>query len=388
MPRKILHLITDLGSGGAQMMLHQLLKSWRDPSYEHVVVSLVSSGIVAEKIAELNIPVFSLDMSPSRPTPMALAKLVALLKREQPDLMQTWMYHADLLGSTASTIYGASKFKRLPVVWGIHNGTLANGHVKRSTLAIVRILAMMSKGMKGIAPAAVVSCSVSAATVHIDFGYQANRLRTIPNGFDCDAFHPDGLARMKLLAELGLPFDAVMIGNFSRFDHPQKGHRHLVEACGQLREEYPELHLVLAGTNVGEDNELLSDWIVEAGLQDRVHCLGMRSDIPALMAGIDAYCLASPYSEAFPLVIGEALASGTPCVTTNVGDAAWLVGDAGFIVTPGDSTALAQGIRSMLNVAPTNRRAMGLLGRTSIVKNFPAESAALGYASLYANILQ
>jgi glycosyltransferase involved in cell wall biosynthesis len=310
-------------------MLLKLLTHLDPTRFSSRVYSLLpSDGPITDAITALGIPVTSLGMGRGVPDPSSVLRLRRLLKRDRPDVVQTWMYHADLVGGIAATSPGL----RLPVVWNIRHGTLDRVASRRRTFAVVRVCAMFSRWV----PHTILCCSNEARSVHAGMGYASSKLRVIPNGFDTMTFRPDPVARTAVRAELQLPDDARTIGMIARF-HAQKDHRNFVQAAALLHTQRPRTHFVLCGDGTSSENRELLEWIDTAGLRGVFHLLGERRDVPRVMAALDIVSLSSRSGEGFPNVLGEAMACGVPCVATDVGDSAYIVGDTGRIVPPRNS---------------------------------------------------
>lgn len=209
----ITFIITNLATGGAEAMLLKLLQHMDRSRFRPTVVSLVGMGEIGARIVALGIPVHTLDMRPGVvPNPLMIAKLVQLVRRLQPDIVHTWMYHADLLGGIAARLAGCRN-----VVWGIRHSNLSKAENKRSTLMVVKVCAALS----GVLPAKILSCSYRANQVHADAGYRADKLYVIPNGFELDRFTPNAEARASVRLELNLSPETLLVGLVARLD-PQK----------------------------------------------------------------------------------------------------------------------------------------------------------------------
>jgi glycosyltransferase involved in cell wall biosynthesis len=364
----VLHLITGLDTGGAEITLYRLVAHSDNARFRHVVVSLIEPGPVGRQIAALGIPVHSLHMRRGMPDPRGVSRLRAELQRTMPDVIQTWMYHANLLG-----LLGAA-FLRVPVAWKICS--MLPDDLSRKTAMVGRAGAWLSSF-----PEAVVTNSEPVKTRHIQLGYRPKEWLVIPNGFDVAQFAPDAAARQSVRRELGLQDDVLLIGLFARF-HPVKDHRTFIRAAGLLAAGRPEVHFVLAGTNVVADNETLRSAIAVSGAHGRMHLLGERADIPRLTAALDiASCSSS--SESFSNVVGEAMSCAVPCVVTNVGDLAHVVGDTGRIVPARDATAMAAAWAEFVDLGPAGRQETGWRARERVVTLFSLDNAVRGYEAMY-----
>ena len=330
----IIHIITSLSDGGAEAVLYRLIS--HDSQDEHHVVSLTGHGKYGPLLTDAGVTVWALDMPRGRLTWRGLRTLWHALRQVRPDVVQTWMYHADLVGGVVA------RLQRLPVVWGIHNTTLEPGRSSRATMAVARVCAWLSRRV----PVRIVACAQAAVRVHVALGYDDKRMVVIPNGYDLSRFRPDTLARARQRAAWGVADDIPLIGMVARFD-PQKDHLNLMAALGILRRRGVAFRAVLIGTGVDDDNAALVAAIHAEGLDGIVRLLGPMTDIPAAMNALDVHVLSSS-AEAFPNVLAEAMACGTPCVATDVGDAALIVGEAGWVVPPRDAQALAAALEEAL----------------------------------------
>jgi glycosyltransferase involved in cell wall biosynthesis len=372
---KIVHVITGLEAHGAETMLYRFLGASDAQAFRNEVISLTGRGALAEKIEALDVPVRALGMRPGMPNPLAINKLAVMLREAKPDVVQTWMYHADLIGGLAARLAGNA-----PVVWGIHHTQVKWRETKFFTLLTVRICAALSNTL----PAAIVCCSQASEKAHLQLGYAAAKMRVIPNAMDVTEFQPDPEAGHALRIELGIPVDAPVIGLAARF-HPHKDHQNFFEAAALLHKEFPEVHFVLCGDGIVAENPEVAAMMNSAQLAGNCHLLGARSDMRVVFASWDV-ATNSSLSEALPLAVGEAMACEVPCVVTAVGDCPIVVGDTGKVVPPQRPELLAAAWKEMLESGPTARKQMGILARDRIVKNYSLPALVNQYESLYRSV--
>ena len=372
---KLTLVITNLATGGAETMLLKLLQQLDRSRFTPTVISLVGLGEIGPRIQALGIPVHALGMPRGVPNPLMVLRLARLLRQLQPNVVHTWMYHADLLGGLAARLAGCRG-----VIWGIRQSNLSKELNKRSTLWVVKACALLSRRV----PAQIISCSQRAKEVHAAVGYAADKLHVIPNGFDLDRFVPDALAHASVRAELGLAPDTPLVGLIARFDS-QKNHFGFIEAAAQIHEQLPDVHFVLAGTDVDGSNAALNAAIAAQGLQARMHLLGRRDDVPRLMAALDVLA-SSSHGEAFPNVLGEAMACGVPCVVTDAGDSAEIVGSTGRVVAVADMAALAQQLLEVLRWPATQRAALGKQARARVQAQYEIGHVAGLYQAFYERV--
>ncbi|MHB8170314.1 MAG: glycosyltransferase family 4 protein [Thermincolia bacterium] len=373
---KIVHLITDLFTGGAEMMLYKLLSSMDRDRFDPIVVSLTEGGSIQERIESLDIPVYSVAMRPGLPTPVAALRLVRLIKRMHPDIIQGWMYHGNLAAQMAATFLPSP----VPVIWNVRQSLYQLSNEKLMTAAIIRLGAKLS----GL-PSKIINNSKTSAIQHEQVGYWKDKWVIIPNGFDINWFIPSDEVRTTIRSELGLPYNALLIGLIGRY-HAMKDHANFFQAAALLLKSISDIHFILAGRDVDDNNIALVQQIADLSISANVHLLGERSDVARLTAALDI-ASSSSYSEAFPNVIGEAMSCGVPCVVTDVGDSAWIVGETGMVVPPRNSEALAHAWKELIDLGLEGRRALGIAARERIIKYFSLSSVVEQYEALYENLL-
>ena len=374
----ILCLTSGLEVGGAEMMLYKFLSRMDRTRFTAHVISMIDLdlGPMTPKIKALGVPLRSLGMRRGVPNPMGIVKLVRWLRQTRPDVIQTWMYHADLIGGVAAKLAGG-----IPVAWNIRHTDL-NAHGSRQlTIHTMRVCAKLSKWL----PVRIVCCSEASRQVHVALGYAAEKMLVIPNGLDLTAFKPDSAARESVRKELGISDDALIIGMVGRFD-PQKDHRNFIKSAGLLRRRGVNAHFLLCGDDVTCDNSQLAGWIQEENVRERFHLLGRRDDIARLTAAFDIACTSSSYGEGFPNVIGEAMSCEVPCVVTDVGDSALIVGETGRVVGPGDPQALSQALGEMVALGREGRNHLGSVARRRVQQHFNLPDIVERYQNLYQSL--
>jgi glycosyltransferase involved in cell wall biosynthesis len=369
---RILHLITDLGTGGAEMMLYKLLSRLDANRFHPQVISLMDGGPLRDRIGDLGIAIDSLGMKPRWPRPADAARLVQAVRRRPPDIIQGWMFH----GCLATEFVRLFLRPRKPVVWNIRYSLHNMDGEKPARITVIRWLARLSSR-----PVQILYNSRTSAAQHEEFGYDARRTLVIPNGFDCDLFRPDPPARWSVRQELGLPAGTLLIGLVARMS-PVKDHATFLKAAGLLASQVPPVHFVLIGRRTDSSNHVLASQIESLGLRGRVHLLGERHDMPRLTAALDLATCCS-LAESFPNVLGEAMACGVPCVATNVGDAAWIVGETGRVVATRSPAALSQAWKELLALGAERRRLLGEAARRRVVREFSLDRIAGEYENLY-----
>ena len=373
-PIRVCHIIGSLdNTGGAQRMLYGLLSRLDPARVQSEVISLVDIGRCGRKIQSLGIPVSSLGMKRGIPNPLALFRLVRKLRAKQPSVVQTWMYHSDLMGGLAAPLAG-----RPPVIWNIRHSDLDPNVDKKSTLITARLCAMLSTRL----PTHIIAKSERGRTCHASLGYDESRMDVLPNGFDLSNFQVSADARARVRAERNIDNDTPLVGLVGRF-HPQKDHQTFIRAAQILQHNIPRCEFLLCGNNVTWDNRELADLIARANLRDRFHLLGFRSDVPQIQSALDLAVLSSACGEGFPNTIGEAMACGTPCVVTDVGDAAHLVGETGRVVPIRNPQKMAAACQSLLSLPTEERAFLGKQARERIEQHFDLDEISRRYERLW-----
>lgn len=353
-------------------MLYRLLSRCDRISFQPTVISLMDRGILGNRIADLGIPVHTLDLNPKSPSLTAISKLLKLVGHIQPDIIQGWMYHANLASFLSILFY------HKPCIWCIHNSLYSLEYEKKRTTAIALFSSLLSHFVQR-----TIFVSQTSYLQHLEKGYSRKKSRVIPNGIDTSVFVPSSAARQGLREELGLEKKSILIGAIARF-HPQKDHPNFLQAAALLLQDNKEsdIHFLLCGQGCDRDNSTLTQLIDELSLTQNIHLLGQRNDVPDIMAALDI-ATSSSFTEALPNVIAEAMSCGTPCVVTDVGDCAELVGNTGRIVPPTNSEALARAWQELLDLSEEERMNLGQLARNRIKDSFSLEIAVQKYEKLY-----
>lgn len=366
---KVLHIITGLSIGGAERMLTRLIERTDRARLSSVVVSLTTGPTGAPVDGT---PVFTLNMRPGVPDPRALLALGRIIASERPDVVQTWLYHADLMGLLAA------KWKHAgALAWNVRCASLSAAQSSRGLIAVRTVLSRLSR-----VPDVVVTNSEAGRLAHEAYGYRPRRWVLIPNGFDITVLRPDATRRARKRAELGIGPAAPVIAMIARL-HPIKDHETFFAASADLLRTNPDVVFVLAGMGLSADNRHVRTYFDRFKLNLASYRLrGCQDHIEQLLPACDL-CTLTSTSEGFPNAIGEAMACGVPCIATDAGDSARVIGKAGTVVPIRRPAELADAWRQFLRLDTTRKGALGEEARRRIVQDFSIDSVAAQYADLH-----
>jgi glycosyltransferase involved in cell wall biosynthesis len=359
-PVRVMHVITGLGTGGAETMLTEIVLAKLTAGEAPVVVSLLSGGSRFERLQAAGCTVIGLGMRRGIPGLGALLALSRAIKKYRPEVIQSWMYHADLAALLALWLSGRRRQTKL--FWGVRCSDM-DGKRYGLLFRLVRGLCAWLSAK----PDGVIYNSYTGQAMHEGLGYRPRRSAVVHNGFDAERFRFDPAARARIRLSLGIADDQFVIGAVARVD-PMKDYPNLLAAMARMPG--------VTALAVGRGTESLPP-------TDGLIALGERADVADILSAMDVFVSSSAFGEGLSNVIGEAMAAGRPVVTTNVGDAARLVGDSGIVVPPAEPAALADAVLRLRDNAP-RRESMGKFARTRIESDFLLQHAIAGFEDAYA----
>jgi glycosyltransferase involved in cell wall biosynthesis len=369
---RILHIIGSLERGGAEVMLCKLINAMHEDV--HCVISLTELGPLGKQLILNGHDVYALNIR-SGLFFLDLLVLWRYIKTFKPDVIQTWMYHSDLLGGVVGRLAGISN-----VIWNIRNTEIPQSKFSK-TYFIIRICALLSSYI----PRKIVCCAESALRHHETLGYCKGKMMVIPNGYNVDLDLPGSREISSIRQSFGISSDILIVGAVGRFD-PLKGYDIFIEAANFVARSFEgRVLFLMVGRQMTNENILLKKLISAKGGNAKFMMIGERNDASRLISALDILCLSSR-SEGFPNVVAEAMLMRIPCVVTDVGDARKIVGNNGIVVKKNDPQELANGILELLNMDHDRRISLGISGRANIIKNYSIDTVAKQYAKIYRDL--
>ena len=356
---KVMHVITSLETGGAERMLERLVLAHRERPVSFHVVSLLPGGAVAERLRAAGIPVTALGMRRGRPDPRGLFRLARLIRRVKPDVVQSWLYHADILATVA--LLWSGRRRRTKLFWSVRCSSMESAQRSFAPDLARGICVRLSRRAD-----VVVANSHVGRDFHQALGYRPRRFLVIDNGIDTDQFRPDSAARSAVRAELGIADGKALIAMIARLD-PVKDYDTFLRALEFLPE--------VSALAVGGGTETLP---ARPGL----YRLGERRDVARLLPACDVV-VSTSLSEGFPNSVLEAMAAGVPVVATDAGDSRRILGDTGIIVPPVDPGAVAVAVRQLLGESSEARQLRKARARERAIEHFAISRMVEAYDALY-----
>lgn len=358
----VLHIITNFSAlGGAEMMLSRLIKS--QPDVQHHLISLmgINEELYADTLNEC-CSYRSLKWNGIN-TLIVISELRKIIKELNPNIVQGWMYHANVI--TSLSLLG---FKKKPkFFWGIHHSLAAPQEESLSTKIALNLSKILSKH-----PMGVIYCANSSRIQHINFGFKQKNNIVIPNGVALDKFS----INLKI-------FEPCIIGFAGRY-HKAKGYSYLFEVINELK-DYP-IFFKIAGQGASLENSAIVEYFNKYQLdQGKVQLLGQVTNMKEFYNSINLFLMTS-ITEGFPNVLVEAMASGIPCVTTDVGDAKYIVDQYGFVASSGNIQQIKKHILSYLNLNNNEKEKLKKDVRTRVEDNFSIEQVSQQYRDAWKNI--
>ena len=368
---KIVHIIAGLKDGGAENILYKICQ--HDKLNNHIVISITSGGKYFLLLKKLGVRVYSMNIKFY--SFLKFFYLIRFIHNLKPDVVQTWLVHGDFLGGIAAKLAGVKN-----LVWTILYSKLDESIEKKRNIFLIKILAKLSY----IIPDIIIVVSKSAKKNCQDLGYQNKKIKLVTSGFDLSLFRIKKSEKINFRKKIKIKKKVPLIGIVARY-HPVKDHLNLLNALSLIKSKNRKFFCVFVGSDMNNKNKKLTEKIKRLNLSNCVALLGPKNNISEVMNGIDLKILCSK-SEGFPSVLVEAMACGTPCVVTNVGDSASIVGKTGWIVPPNNSLKLGKAIEKAISeISKKSWRKRCTMARIRVVNSFKLQKMIKSYNEIWSS---
>ncbi len=370
-------LIRSLNRGGAERQLAMLAANLpRD--FEPTVLTFYDGGPIWDELAQApGVRLRSLKKRGRWEVVAFVLRLTRLLRQSRPSILHCYLVEPSILGLIAARAAGVPV-----VIWGVRASDVDFSQYDRAQRIAFRLSVFLSRF-----PTAIVANSARGREYHQRQGYAAARFDVVPNGIDTERFRPCAAARFALRDRWGIRSDDLLIGIAARLD-PMKGHSTLLHAIRQISVGRPGVKLVCVGSGPPAYVRYLQDLSNALGLGSRVLWVGEMPEMSEVYPSFDIACSASSFGEGFSNSIGEAMACGVPCVVTNVGDGASIVGDTGLVVEPNVAQLLAEALEQFAALSSPARAVLGQQARDRIVAFFGKAAMIAATVTVYRGLLK
>ena len=372
---RLLIITTGLDVGGAERAIYNLVLGGLDKIGEIHVVSLRDTSYYGELFRSHGVNVTCLNLQNPINLLPGFLKLFLLMKRYKPNLIQGWMYHGNIFSLLVSRL----TLSKVKVVWGVRQSIYDINKEKSLTRLTIRLCALLSSFSDRI-----IYNSIKSKAQHEDLGFDSENGLFIPNGFDMNIWKSSKNTRKAIRSEFEIYGNVFVIGYIGRF-HPMKNIPMIFIALKEILKANENVLFLIAGENTGQENPALNDFYEQLP-PNQVISLGIRHDVPNIMKCLDLLCLTSSWGEGFPNVIGEAMSSGVPCISTDVGDSALVIGDTGWVIQPGDAEALRSAIKLAIGESKASHQNRSLSSSQRILDNYQLKAVVQRYFEIYSTI--
>ena len=369
---KIVHIISGLKDGGAENILYKICK--HDHQNNHIIISFTIGGKYFLLLKKMGIKIYCINIKFY--SIFKFFYLIKLLRDLKPDIVQTWLVHGDLFGGIAARLAGIKN-----IVWNVLYSKLDISTEKLRTLIFIRMLSKLSF----IIPKLIIVVSKNAKKNCQNLGYCRKKLFLVFSGFDLSLFKINKYQKISFRKKIKIENHIRLIGIVARY-HPIKDHKTLLNALSIIKSKNINFNCIFVGFNMNKNNTEIINQIKQLQLEKNVKLLGTTKNIPQVMNGLDLHILCSK-SEGFPSVIVEAMACGTPCVVTNVGDAGFIVGKTGWVVPSMNPLRLANAIEIGLSEIDKNKwKERCIQARLRVKNNFEMKEMIKSYNLAWAKV--
>jgi glycosyltransferase involved in cell wall biosynthesis len=357
-PKTILFLTRSLDRGGAERQLVVLARGLADRGHTVAVAVFFGGGAFEAELAEAGVSVINLGKQGRWDILPFLSRLARLVRKQRPVVLHGYLGVPNILATALKPLLPGTR-----IVWGVRASNMDLSRydwLSRLVYILERRLALFAD--------CIIANSDAGKRYAVVNGFSEGKMVVIPNGIDTEYFRFDPEGRRLVRVAWGVGEDEILVGLVGRLD-PMKDHPVFLEAASHIARERRDVRFVCVGGGPADYAEALKQRAADLGLTNQLIWVGSQDDMPAVYSALDI-AASSSYGEGFSNTIAEAMACCVPCVVTDVGDSALIIGDTGSIVAPGDHSALAAAILRLTDLPLENRRALGDVCRARIVSEF------------------
>lgn len=363
---KVLFISPDLGSGGAENILFNVVKNI--DKKEVVLISLTDIGFYGQKLIKEGYQIYAINMKKNLTLIIKIWKLFFLMVKLKPIIVHTWLYHANFIGGSLAKLLNIKK-----IYWSIHHDFEYSSFFKMIEMKLLIILSYF-------VPNKIIYCSNISKINHIKNGYSKNYSEIIENGISTSQYKPNKLYRNQIRRKLKISEDCFVVGNISRY-HYLKDHDNLLKALYIFNRNNLNFKCILVGNGLSNNNSDLIKKINKYSLSNKIILFGQSFEVNKIINCFDLNILSS-IKECSPIVLMESMSSGVPCLSTDVGDAKKIIGETGWVVDPSDPLSFG---KTLYKIA-TNRNILQEKSqkvRKRIIQKYAIEKMIEDYKILY-----
>ena len=356
---KTAFLIRSLEFGGSERQLVLLATALHERGHDVLVIVFYPGGPLEAELRHAGVTVRSLGKAGRWDVLGFLLRLGRIVREARPDVL-----HGYLDVANVAAVVMRPFARTIKVVWGVRASKLDVTRYDWLTRASELIARSLSRYAH-----LVIANSRAGCAYALSLGYPQHALRVIPNGIDTRRFAPDREAGQRVRDEWNVAPEETLIGVVGRLD-PMKDHPTFLGAAARLLKQHASLRFVCVGNGDARYRAEMVALAQRLGLGERLIFASGRPDMPAVFNALDVLCSSSAFGEGFSNVIGEAMACGIPCVVTDVGDSAWLVGRPDLVAPPGDAGTLAERLGELLDGGDEQLARVGREARERVLEQF------------------
>jgi len=374
---KIIHIINSLNKGGAEGNLYRLTK-FQKKKYKKkidiIIITLINNGFYEVDLKKKGIKIFSLDIKKENNFFDYFKKILKFrkfIKKQKPDIIQSWMYHSNFL-----TIFVQRVFHH-KIFWNIRHTILDTKMSKKTTILVSKICALFS----GYVPKKIIYCSEKSIKFHENqHFYSKHKTTLIDNGYSNNIYFPSSYHRQNFRKKNKIKKSDIILGFAGRYTK-EKNINSLLFAFSKIIKEYDNVYLYMVGKNINNLNNDLTRYINDFRIKDKVFLLNEQKNLLKFYNGIDLLLLTS-HSESFPNVVAEAMLCSTPVLSSDVGSSKKIIGDCGFIMNKNNNITILNNLKKLIVFFQYRKKEWKNLKKKSqirIKKNFSIEKMANQY---------